>query len=464
MMTIINRVFITIFLLSVAGTVVASTFLAIQRFLYRHTSAGFMVKLNKVVIFSLVVPFFYVLGMLDRTNHYLSQYDVVVLVEQGTVKGMAYSLRELIGFADMISMLWLAGLALYLLVYAITYAVFVYRVKKGSWMIRSGSWRAVFDTLCWSNGLSEKQARLIASPWMKQVCTIGIWVKTIVVPVYLLEKLDESETSIILRHEMTHIRKNDVALHAGMFVLCSLNWFNPLVYYLNENLGEWIELSCDEEMLALADSSYRHAYINALLKIMEEQRAQAELKGHQSVSYFHNGKSIDKIKRRMNGIMKKREVKKAAQVFGLASICCAMACGTALARDLEYPVNAIFSDHVDVVDEEEYFESEVVEYRGGFGYGFIDFESIVMKVPLSLEMGAEYEIVYQDGTREIITNGVGTERAHTHTYKEINVNKHQKKSNGSCTVTTYAAEKCTTCGYVVRGDKISTQIFEKCPH
>lgn len=155
-MTIINRVFITVFLLSVAGTVVASTFLAIQSFLYRHTSAGSMVKLNKVVIFSFVVPFFYILGMLDRTNYYLSQYDVVVLVEQGTVKSMAYSLRELIGFADKISMLWLAGLVLYLLVYAVTYTVFVYKVRKGSWTIGDGSWRAVFDTLYWNNGLSEK--------------------------------------------------------------------------------------------------------------------------------------------------------------------------------------------------------------------------------------------------------------------------------------------------------------------
>lgn len=152
---------------------------------------------------------------------------------------------------------------------------------------------------------------------MKQVCTIGIWAKTIVVPVYLLDKLDESEISIILRHEMTHIRKNDVAIHVGMFVLCSLNWFNPLVYYLNENLGEWMELSCDEEMLAFADSSYRHAYINALLKIMEEQRTQAELKDHQSVFYFHNGKSINKIKKRMNGIMKKREVKKRRKCLDL---------------------------------------------------------------------------------------------------------------------------------------------------
>ena len=462
MMTIINQVFITVFLLSVVGTIVASTFLAIQNFLYRHTSAGSMVKLNKVVIFSFIVPFFYVLGMLDRTNHYLSQYDVMVLVEQGTVKGMVYRLHELIGFADKISMLWLAGVVLYLLVYTVTYAIFVYKVKKGSWTIGDGSWRVVFDTLCWNNGLSEKQVRLIVSPWMKQVCTMGIWAKIIVVPVYLLDKLDESEISIILRHEMTHIRKNDVAMHMGMFVLCSLNWFNPLVYYLNENLGEWIELSCDEEMLALADSSYRHAYINALFKIMEEQHTQAELKGHQSVSYFHNGKSMDKIKRRMSGVMKKREVKKATQVFGLASICCAMACGTVLARDLEYPVNEILSNHTTVFEESTFFKAD--ELEDNIGYDFFRFDSDAMEVVSVLSDDAEYEVIYEDGTKKAFVEQANQERAHMHKYVDTNVKKHVKKSDGSCVVTTYAATECTVCGKMVVGKVLSTDTFNPCRH
>lgn len=461
-MMIINRIFITVFLLSIAGTIVGSTFLAMQSFLYKHTSAEFMVKINKIVFFAFVIPFFYIWGLVDRTNEYLTQNDVLVIVEQGTLKKAVYSLKETIGFADKISLFWLVGLGIYLLIYVVNYAVFVNRIRKQTWEIETGIWREQFHTLCWSNGLQEERIRLAASSGQQQVCTVGVFHKTILVPEYLLEKLNESETGIILRHELTHVRKNDVPLKIGMFMLCNLNWFNPLVYYLNEVLAEWIELSCDEEMLAFADSSYKHEYVNALIKVMEEQREQDELSGHKSAAYFQDGKSLKCIKRRLNGIMKKKNVKKAAQVLALSSICCATVCGTALARDLEYPVNEILSNHAAVFEEETFFMADKLE--DNTGYNFVSFNSDAMETVSVLSDDAEYEVVYEDGTRKAFAEQADQERAHTHKYVDTNVKKHVKKSDGSCVVTTYAATECTVCGKMTIGKMLSTDTFNPCRH
>lgn len=109
-MMIINKVFITVFLLSVVGTVAGITFLALQSILYKYTSAEFMVKVNKVVILTFVIPVFYALGMLDHTNYYLSEYDMLVLVEQGTLADKLYAFRDTVGFEDKIALLWLAWL------------------------------------------------------------------------------------------------------------------------------------------------------------------------------------------------------------------------------------------------------------------------------------------------------------------------------------------------------------------
>ena len=158
MMMIINQIFITVFLLSVAGTVVGITFLALQSILYKHTSAEFLVRINKAVILAFVIPVFYALGMMDRTNYYLSEYDMLVLVEQGSITDKLYAFRDMVGFADKISLIWLAGLGLFLLFYAVSNAIFAFRISESSREIESGRWREQFHTLPvqWASGGSDQ--------------------------------------------------------------------------------------------------------------------------------------------------------------------------------------------------------------------------------------------------------------------------------------------------------------------
>ena len=68
--------------------------LALQSILYKHTSAEFLVRINKAVILAFVIPVFYALGMMDRTNYYLSEYDMLVLVEQGSITDKLYAFRN----------------------------------------------------------------------------------------------------------------------------------------------------------------------------------------------------------------------------------------------------------------------------------------------------------------------------------------------------------------------------------
>ncbi len=463
MMMIINHVFITVFLLSVVGTVVGSTFLALQNFLYKHSSAEFMVKICRVVIIMFVVPLFYLWGIMDQSNYYLSQYDLVVLVEPGTVKDTVYSLSEHIGFADKLSLAWLIGVALYLLIYVGTYFSVRRRIRNSSRAIESGPWLTNFQAIRRNGSLSEMQIELLSSTWMKQIATFGVMNKTIVVPEYLLEKLDNAEISIILRHEMTHIRQNDVALKIGMFILCSLNWFNPLVYHLNETLNEWIELSCDEDMLRYADSAYRHAYIKVLMKIMEEQRAQKKTRWFKAAAYFQNGKKVKYVKRRMNGIIKKRNGKKAAQVFAISSIICAMGCGTVLAKDLQYPVNSVLSNHIAIWDEDMLVDDTSIQDTDG--YDFISFSDAAMEQTTAPYIGTQFELVYEDGTRELYSGRAEVERKpHSCNFVKTNAKMHEVKRDGSCTLITYAAQKCTICDKLVLGEQLSKNIYDPCCH
>ncbi len=57
-----------------------------------------------------------------------------------------------------------------------------------------------------------------------------------------------------------------------------------------------------------------------------------------------------------------------------------------------------------------------------------------------------------------------THVACSHNYELGSFSKHEPYSDGSCTVSTYSAQKCSKCGYVSVGSEISRIIYKVCPH
>ena len=59
----------------------------------------------------------------------------------------------------------------------------------------------------------------------------------------------------------------------------------------------------------------------------------------------------------------------------------------------------------------------------------------------------------------------GQQRAScAHNYETGTYSYHKKNSDGGCTVTTYNGKRCVKCGNVESETKISTFIYESCPH
>ena len=95
-MTIINRIFMSVILLSVAGSVVGSIFLATQNLIYKHTSANFVITINKIAMLCFVIPFFAVWGIYDGSIKDFAQYDPLILVGQGTIKDAVRTAMDII--------------------------------------------------------------------------------------------------------------------------------------------------------------------------------------------------------------------------------------------------------------------------------------------------------------------------------------------------------------------------------
>lgn len=76
-----------------------------------------------------------------------------------------------------------------------------------------------------------------------------------------------SEVRLILRHELTHLKRHDLPVNALLCVLMALHWFNPLLWLAFFKVRADREAACDAQVLEDATHARRVEYGHALLKV-----------------------------------------------------------------------------------------------------------------------------------------------------------------------------------------------------
>lgn len=92
---------------------------------------------------------------------------------------------------------------------------------------------------------------------------LGLFCPVVLVPA---GELDQDGLSLMLRHELAHLRRHDVACKLLFQLVCVLHWFNPLVWWLGREAGRNLELCCDEDVVRGKDRAFRRSYGEVLLK------------------------------------------------------------------------------------------------------------------------------------------------------------------------------------------------------
>ncbi len=83
--------------------------------------------------------------------------------------------------------------------------------------------------------------------------------------IYIPFSLDQKCIPSILAHERAHIRRNDHLAKPFGFLLLSLHWFNPLMWFCFALFCRDLETACDEHVLKKMDPKMRQDYARALL-------------------------------------------------------------------------------------------------------------------------------------------------------------------------------------------------------
>lgn len=90
--------------------------------------------------------------------------------------------------------------------------------------------------------------------------------------IYIPFRLGEQEKDYIINHEKYHIRRRDNLVKVAAFLLCSVYWFQPLVWLSYFLMIRDMEMSCDEYVLQNSPEDIRAVYSESLLQFAMNRR------------------------------------------------------------------------------------------------------------------------------------------------------------------------------------------------
>ncbi len=160
---------------------------------------------------------------------------------------------------------WLTGMALCALGFAIGYAVCRLRFRE-SLPVECGFVQRWLNAHPLRRPIRARQTDYISAP-----LTYGILRPVILLP-SRTDWTDERALNYVLTHEWIHIRRFDAAVKPLLIAAACAHWFNPLAWVMFALANRDLELACDEQVVRAFGADSRKAYALTLIR-MEEQRS-----------------------------------------------------------------------------------------------------------------------------------------------------------------------------------------------
>ena len=157
--------------------------------------------------------------------------------------------------------LWLGGMAALLVYQGAGYALARRRLLRDA---EPGSEEETALLAALAAGLGVRRA----PPLLRTADAASPMVLGLVRPVLLLPEgtLPAEELEVVLRHELTHLKRHDVAYQALLLLARTVHWFNPLVWWMGREAGRSLELCCDDAVVRGRDEAFCRRYGSVLLR------------------------------------------------------------------------------------------------------------------------------------------------------------------------------------------------------
>ena len=337
-----------------------------------------------------------------------------------------------------------------LLGWIIAYLIAGYKYKKDIMYVDAGKYLK-------DSKDKKRKIQIGVSPYLDSPVSVGI----ILLPLDN-EKYSVSERGII-RHELYHIINMDGLFRILTFMVIAMEWYNPLAYYLfRENIAV-NEMLCDEAAVEDMTKEEKIDYMRCIIMAAEN------LQNVKTV-ITTLGATRGLSKERMKRIMGKNEKKmwKKGLAPGIITFCFLFSSVPALAY--KEPLEIKEEEYSDDVVERWERTTMTIAMREGSTDGdyLINTEMNNLIKTADFSQG-NYVLINETGETFSsenfeLNNENQTQTICSHNYESKIYSIHNLKSDGSCTVTAYDAQKCSKCGHLVVGSEEYTITYKVCPH
>lgn len=158
-------------------------------------------------------------------------------------------------------------------------------------------------------------------------------------PIILLPNKEYAQNQIhsILLHELTHMRRRDIAVKWLFLLACALHWFNPAAWFARREISRACELSCDEIVIRNMDAWDKQNYGDTLISVAADTKLPAPVL---STTMCEEKRAL---KERLAAIMKSKKHTKFAIFISVLVIlaasvtACALGAGGSRAEDESNP-------------------------------------------------------------------------------------------------------------------------------
>ncbi|ANY66038.1 hypothetical protein BBD42_05870 [Paenibacillus sp. BIHB 4019] len=165
--------------------------------------------------------------------------------------------------------IWAIGAAAFAAWQAYCYRRFLQQLADTSTIVPLNS-EAVQQLYLIKQALGLKsRVRLAYSSSIQSPILVGLWKPVIYLP---MESTANVDMSMIIRHELIHLKRKDLWVKMFTLAASAVHWFNPLVHFLRKDLHTWSELSCDEEVVKGMPHAERIRYGQTILNVIAQSR------------------------------------------------------------------------------------------------------------------------------------------------------------------------------------------------
>ncbi len=240
---------------------------------------------------------------------------VVVSPEQ--IQPLTETTQRTITFLDVITVVWIIGIVAFMAYQIAGYFIFRRRVLRWSRAPRDPRVESIIHSASFQTGFSKKVVPLVSDA-VSSPLMIGFFRPLLILPD---EACSDTDLSFIVRHELTHCKRNDLWYKLLLIIANAVHWYNPVVSLMFHEASEDLELSCDDAITNGMSFSERKIYTETILASVQRER----MKKTALSTYFYGGRRT--TKNRFINILNTGKKRRGACVFLAVLLCTALAGG-----------------------------------------------------------------------------------------------------------------------------------------